>query len=237
MSRVLITGGSSGLGACLAAGYAKAGDHVTVADIAAPQGSAAYVYFDCGQPDFEWLADAPPFDIVICNAGISDSEDFLHTDSALDERLMRINTLGHMALVRELLRQEKMAHGGRLAFIVSASVFLPFPIAIAYAASKAALDGFALALEAYLVGRRISVTRIYPGPMRTPHAGKYYSRFNEGKGASPEIVARRIVKALQKRKQTLIPDMPARLFYLGALLCPALLARLTHRKYFGRRLR
>jgi NAD(P)-dependent dehydrogenase (short-subunit alcohol dehydrogenase family) len=231
---VLITGGSSGLGACLAEAYRNAGDHVTIADVAAPQVANCYVHFDCGKPDFSWIEDVARFDIVICNAGISNSEDFVRTDSAVDELIMRVNTLGHMALIRMLLTRGKIRSGGRVAFIVSATQWLPFPIAIAYAASKGALDGFAHALEAYVVGQDITITRVYPGPMRTPHAEKYYARFNRGKGTRPPAIARRIVTALEKRKRRVLPDRIAILCYIGSSLCPRLLCRLTYYTYFRR---
>lgn len=232
--RVLITGGCSGLGKALAERYAASGDNVTVADIA-PQEAAPphtqHVRFDCEHPSFSWLADAKPYDIVICNAGISNSDDFLATGHEHDSRLMQINALGHIALVRELLKAEKIVQGGRLAFVISGTAFLPFSIAIAYAASKAALDGFAHALAPYVYGQGISITRIYPGPMKTPHAEKYYVKYNEGKGASPERVAACVIRGITARKSRIIPDSTSRLFWLASCLMPSLLVRMVARKY------
>ena len=233
---ILITGGCSGLGKALAEQYALAGDAVTVADIA-PRETAPphtqHMPFDCEHPSFEWLAGTEAFDIVICNAGISNSDDFLHTDVENDFRLMQINALGHMALVRELLKTEKAKNGVRLAFVISGTAFLPFSIAIPYAASKAALDGFAHALQPYVYGRGITVTRIYPGPMKTPHAEKYYAKYNEGKGASPERVAKCILRGIEARNQRIMPDAASRLFWLASCLFPRFLVRMIWRKYHG----
>lgn len=234
--RILITGACSGLGKALAERYSAAGYEVTVADIAPSEAAppqAHYVRFDCEHPTFAWLADAEAFDIVICNAGISNSDDFLHTGHEHDSRLMQINALGHIALVRELLKAGKVNDDGRLAFVISGTVFLPFSIAIAYAASKAALDGFAHALAPYVYGRGISVTRIYPGPMKTPHAEKYYAKYNEGKGTSPERVAACIVGGIEARKQRIMPDAASRLFWLASSIVPRLLVRMVAKKYHG----
>jgi NAD(P)-dependent dehydrogenase (short-subunit alcohol dehydrogenase family) len=231
---VLITGGSSGLGACLAEAYLNAGEQGTIADVIAPEAASSYVQFDCAKPDFAWIDDVAVFDIVICNACISNSEDFQRTNSAMDELVMRLNTLGHMALIRELLTRERIRPGGRLAFIISATQWLPFPIAIGYAASKGALDGFAHALESYLVGRGITVTRVYPGPMCTRHAEKFYARFNRGKGNEPSTIARRVVHAVEKRKRRLIRDLVAWLCCVCSALSPRLLCRLTYKTDFRR---
>jgi cyclic-di-GMP-binding biofilm dispersal mediator protein len=232
--RVLITGGCSGLGQSLALLYAASGYHVTVADIAdqstAPQG-CDYVYFNCAQPTFEWLSSAQSFDTVVCNAGISNSEDFMGTDAELDSHLMRTNALGHIALVRELLKAQKIQQDGRLAFVLSATQFMPFPIAVGYAASKAALDGFAHAIAAYVWGQGISVTRIYPGPMNTPHAQKYYARYDQKKGANTDAVAKRICQGIQKRHAKVLPDKVASLFWLASCCSPQSMVYLAWRKF------
>jgi NAD(P)-dependent dehydrogenase (short-subunit alcohol dehydrogenase family) len=232
--RLLITGGCSGLGRALAERNIVDGHDVTVADIASKAHAplhCRHVQFDCEHPAFEWLNNVAPFDIVICNAGISNSDDFVGTSGELDSRLMQINALGHIALVRELLKKEKIVKGGRLAFVISASQFLPFPIAISYAASKAALDGFAHAVAPYVFSRGISVTRVYPGPMKTPHAAKYYARFDTGKGGDPKSVAARVNRGISARRRRVLPDNAALLFWLASLAFPALLGYFVRRKY------
>jgi NAD(P)-dependent dehydrogenase (short-subunit alcohol dehydrogenase family) len=232
--RVLITGGCSGLGRAMALQHVVLGNQVTVADISAKASApehCQYLHFDCAEPNFDWLTYTPQFDILICNAGISNSADFQHNAADLDRQLMQINTLGHIALVRALLRQEKLAHGGNIVFIISACQYLPFSIAISYSASKAALDGFAHALEPYVRSRNIAITRVYPGPMNTPHAKKYYSAYQQGAGAPSSAIAKRIIRATQLRRRQLLPDWLARLFWLASVLCPSALSFLVWRKY------
>jgi NAD(P)-dependent dehydrogenase (short-subunit alcohol dehydrogenase family) len=233
-NRVLITGGCSGLGQSLALRYVAAGYHVTVADIADQSATPVgcdYVYFNCAQPNFDWLGSAQSFDTVVCNAGISNSEDFMGTDAELDSHLMRTNALGHIALVRELLKAQKIQQDGRLAFVLSATQFMPFPIAIGYAASKAALDGFAHAIAAYVWGQGISVTRIYPGPINTPHAQKYYAGYQQNKGANVDAVALRIFHGVQKRRAKVLPDKAASFFWLASRCAPQSMVYFAWRKF------
>ncbi|MBW3636012.1 MAG: SDR family oxidoreductase [Armatimonadetes bacterium] len=237
---VLITGGADGLGRALALTYAGQGHQVTVLDVDAARGEdlashhdrIAFVPFNLAnftQGEVEQWSEG--FDIVICNAGISVSGDFRHISSEAEREVFEVNVLGHIRLLKLLLQSGRIRRGARLVFVLSASVYLPFPVALAYAASKAALDGFANALEPYLRGERISVTRVYPGPMNTAHHAKYYAQFTPRVGAAPENVARTIVKAVARRQRRVFPDGAGRLCRLGYGLSGQMLAALSHRLF------
>lgn len=259
--RVLITGGASGLGRALALQYAGAGREVLVLDrdrtagqslvdeVARRPGASDGVPSGPGKVRFaeldladceatrlgpvlgEALASGAPFDVVVCNAGISSSDDFLTTSRTHDETILNVNLIGHMQLLKALLTRGLIARRGRLGLVASATVYLPFPVALAYGASKAAVAGLAHALDPFLRGAKISVSCIYPGPLLTPHAEKYYRRFNEGKGADPRRVARRIVRGLDLRKRRIHPDLASGVFAFLAEFVPGLLAWIVHVKY------
>jgi len=190
----------------------------------------AYVPLDVADPAASDLASATDvYDIVICNAGISISGDFREIPFADEERVFAVNTLGHIQLVKQLLRTNWLTADGRIAFICSATVFFPFPISLAYAASKSALDGFVAALDAYLHGCGITVTRVYPGPMRTDHR-RFYAGFDRGRGADPECIAPVVIRGIMDRKRRVLPDSASRLLYLLSLV-PGLLSRPAHNQY------
>ena len=140
---------------------------------------------------------------------------------------MEINLFGHMRLIKALLQQHMIKDEGRLAFTISASVFTPFPLAVAYASSKAALDGFADALEPYLMPQKISVSRIYPGTMRTAHQQKYYSEMNPSTGANPDQVAEKTVRGIEKRKRRIYPDKMGRSFRMISRFLPWAMPKLA----------
>ena len=229
--RILITGGASGLGRAMVADYLQRREvsaiHVWDIDAAAGRALADQhetVHFqqvDLGDQDavaaavgeLLELVAGETVDTLICNAGISSCGGFPYTDWDAEMRVMQINLHGHLRLLRELLGPERrISEGGRVAFVVSASVVLPFPVAVVYAASKAGLNGFADALEPWLCHYGISVTRIYPGPMRTPHQEKYYAEMKPHSGATAEKIAGISVKAITRRRRRVWPDGPSKFF-------------------------
>jgi short-subunit dehydrogenase len=230
--RILITGGVSGLGRALVDEYLAESEtqaiHVWDVDeeagrkLATAHGAIDFQRVDLGNEEEVAAASVAlvksaeeveeTVDTVICNAGISCSGGFPHTDWETEMQVMRINLHGHLRLLRELLAARAISRRGRVAFVVSASVVLPFPVAVVYAASKAGLNGFADALEPWLRHYGISVTRIYPGPMRTPHQMKYYAEMRPHSGATPEKIGRISASAIRRRKRRVFPDGPSKFF-------------------------
>lgn len=234
--KVLITGGAKGLGASLCDVYLARGAGVTVMDCEAPRTAegAEFVAFDLRQAaEGDWPVLAGPFDIVICNAGISVSGDFRTIPDADEQDVMDVNFTGHKRLVKYLLNEELIRPRGRIAFICSATRYLSFPVALAYSASKGALDGFALALESYLIGREISVTRVYPGPMNTDHS-RYYPGARTAGGRRPEQSAPGIVRAIDRRRRQFCPDPVSRFYRVASRIVPGVLARKASRFYRDR---
>ena len=243
----LVTGGADGLGKAICRRLIQLGvQHVAVLDVDRAKGQALseghpevnFTPFDLAaftESDLETAASGiSPFDTVICNAGISACGNFKDTPSETEENVFEVNLLGHMRLVKALLRRRWIEKGGRLAFTISASVFTPFPLAVAYAASKAGLDGFANALEPYLIPEKISISRIYPGTMRTAHQQKYYAEMDPSTGSDPNQVAKKVVAGILKRKRHIYPDKMAKAFRAFSKIAPWAMPSLSHkatRKY------
>lgn len=234
--QVLITGGAGGLGASLSAVYRRRGAVVTVLDREPPgqPDGQLFIQVDLGRVTAgHWPDMRGPYDIVICNAGISVSGDFVKIPDEAEQEVMAVNYTGHMLLTKHLLRQGLIRKGGRIAFICSATRFLSFPIALAYGASKGALDGFAQALESYLIKDGISVTRVYPGPMNTAHS-RYYPGAQTSGGRRPEQSAPGIVRAIDRRRRQVCPDPVSRFYRLADKFIPRILARKSYNYYRDR---
>lgn len=158
------------------------------------------------------------YDIVICNAGISLSGNFIHHSSAENNKLMNINTMWHIELIRLLLSRNIINTKWSIGFIASASEMLPFPIALWYAATKWALRAFAVSLRSYLIWQDISVSVVYPWPIPTAHV-KYYGKevsHNEKTQKKVHNVAQKTFKGIEKRKRNIYPDIASKSILLAS---------------------
>lgn len=247
MGRVLITGGSSGLGKalvdlCVERGLAP----VCVLDIApapdAGDGKLDWVFHDMADQEAapwaalsETLQKKGPFDLVILNAGINATGRFEGIPLATHLSVARVNLLGPLRLVHMLLHAGLLAPGGRLVLISSLSVFTGYPGAASYAASKDGLASLARALRKPLrKSGNISVQLVCPGPMDTPHAARHAP---EGARADrridPARVARQIL-ALPHGRFVLLPGPGAKLAAVAGALFPQMMTRIMGKVLFAR---
>ncbi len=192
-----------------------------------------YIHCDISKIDQKTIEQlSGEYDIVICNAGISLSGNFLEHDLWANTKLMQINTLGHMELVRLLLLENKINEWGSIWAVASASQMLPFPIALWYSASKSALAGFCNALRSYLIWKKISVSVVFPWPMPTAHV-KYYGKevsYDEKSQKKVQKIAQASFQGIKKWKRNIYPDLVSKI--LAWFPLPGfILDRLMYRAY------
>ena len=182
MTNVLITGATSGIGEELTKLYAQQDWQVfacgrNLQKLHAMQSNLPNIKpisFDVTES--KQVADAAnsvssPLDIVILNAGECEYiEDPMHFDSAVFERVMRVNLLSVGYCLEYFL--PKIRKGGRLAIMSSSASYLPLPRASAYGASKAAVNYLANTLRLELHKFGVGVTLICPGFVKTPLTDK-----------------------------------------------------------------
>ena len=222
MKQILITGGMSGLWKQMAFIAQWKWYAVDILDISAWETSESellenmrFIQGDICKIDEKFLEKLSwNYDIVICNAGISLSGNFIDHSSVENTRLMNINTLWHIELIRILLENKIINKKWSIGCIASASEMLPFPIALWYSASKWALRAFADSLRSYLIGKKISVSTIFPWPMPTAHV-KYYGKEiinNEKTQKKILSIAAKALKWIEKRKRNIYPDIVSKIF-------------------------
>jgi len=218
--RVVISGGSSGIGAALARRYAGAG--TTLALIARREdqltrlaeslpGTAIPYPLDVADgaamvrasDDFVSRYGAP--DLVIANAGVSVGT---HGDESADlvklRRLLEVNVVGLAATLAAFAPSMRAAGHGTLAGIASVAGFRGVPGAGAYSASKAAAIVWLESLRNELAGSGVSVVTICPGYVDTPmtRVNRYRMPFL----LEADDAARRISRAIAaKRRFAVIP--------------------------------
>jgi len=238
MKRALITGGMSGLWKQLAYIALEKWYKVDVLDISRgeideiPQ-NMNYIHSDISKID-DTLGEklSEKYDMVMCNAGISLSGNFIDHSYEDNKRLMNINTLWHMELIRILITQKRLQRWGSIWFIASASEMLPFPIALWYSASKGALRAFAVSLRSYLIGTKVSVSVVYPWPMPTAHV-KYYGKeisHNEKNLKKIRSIAKKVLRWTEKWKRNIYPDMVSKILTITNPFNP-ILDRVMFRSY------
>jgi len=168
---VLITGGSSGLGAAIAAAVAEEGGTPVVLDRVAPRDGLAFRAVDLARPrDAEAAVrdvaeEHGGIDAVVTAAGTDACGDLLDVGAEDWERVIAVNLVGTAAVVRAALPALERSHG-RVVTVASTLGLRALPAATAYCASKFGVVGFTRALAGEL-GDRVGVTLLVPGGMRT----------------------------------------------------------------------
>jgi NAD(P)-dependent dehydrogenase (short-subunit alcohol dehydrogenase family) len=189
--RVVITGANRGLGLALAQAYATRGDEVW-AGCRTPEAAddlkaiTSNVYaLDTGSAEsittFARALDGRAVDVIVNNAGVDgrsfgapdSGRDVLALDVANIESQMRVNAIGPMLLVRELL--PALGRGSRVvnlsSQIGSMEVSAGMGRDVGYAVSKAALNMITVKLAWRLHDDGIIAVAIHPGYLRTDMGG------------------------------------------------------------------
>ncbi len=157
------------------------------------------------------------FDVLINNAGIMQSFTSI-SNLAIDEieRIMQVNYWGMVMLVKQSLPILQTRSEALIVNIASLSALLPFPGQTAYSASKAAVRIFSEGLREEMRGKGVDVALVMPGAMRTELAenSPFHSeesrarlrKMSEGRGfgLSPDRAARKILKALDRKRYRLV---------------------------------
>lgn len=174
----LLTGASSGIGRAVASALAERGarmlltgrDPCRLDEVGQATGGATYVA-DLSDTDMvealaDWaLAQGPPR-LVIHNAGLGLATGAAEASPDQRERLLSVNLVAPMVLTQRLLPAMSEAPG-RLVFVTSIAGLLGAPREAVYAASKAALHGYADSLRPELSRLGIGVTTFAPGVVDT----------------------------------------------------------------------
>jgi len=206
LGTVLVTGGSSGLGAATVAAVLAAGGTPLVLDLTPPAGDVAYAQVDLSDPR---AAEAAVRDIVEANGGRLDgvlTAAGIDTPAPLDgisgeawERIVLVNLFGTAAVARAALPYLKESHG-RIVTVASTLGIKAVGDATAYCASKFGVVGFTRSLAAETAGQ-IGVTLLIPGGMHTHFFDERDAQYKPGADAvlnKPEDTAAAVVFALSQ---------------------------------------
>jgi NAD(P)-dependent dehydrogenase (short-subunit alcohol dehydrogenase family) len=182
----VITGGAKGIGLACARRFAQEGGDLVLADIDADAGKAAaeklaaagcrveFVVADVGEKnDVVRVFDVAErtfggADILVANAGIHVTGEFLEVAEEDFDRVLRTNLksvfLCGQAAARSMVKQGR---GGSIVNLSSINALMPNPDAIAYATSKGGINALTKAMAVALSQYGIRVNALGPGTIVT----------------------------------------------------------------------
>jgi short-subunit dehydrogenase len=220
---ILITGGSSGIGAALARVYAGAATHLALwgrdaarleevaRDCRAANASVETTILDVRDiastvAAVEALDARVPLDIAILNAGLGGTA-APDRHAELPQRAHDIAMVNFASpVVCATVIAERMAARGKGHIVLMGSVagHFPLPMAPTYAASKAGLALFAEALELRIARHGVSVTLVAPGYIDTPMSRSVtsYKPFLMTADAAARIIMSKIAAG---RRRVVVP--------------------------------
>ena len=184
---ILITGSTSGIGLGLALRFHKAGNKVIVAgrrkallkQITADHPGIEAIELDVadaksiGQASERAAERYPDLNVLINNAGIMLSENVLEPGSLkVAEESVTINLLGTIRMTYEFLPQLAQKKDAAIINVSSALAFVPYPIALTYSATKAAVHSFTEGLRVQLADTSVRVIELAPPGVRTTLFGQ-----------------------------------------------------------------
>jgi short-subunit dehydrogenase len=250
---LIVTGASSGIGAALARAAADVGYRVAIVARRADRleevarairdggGTVVSVVGDVTAGDMPArivataLSSFGRIDAVVNNAGGGALGTLLEQTDAAIEAQWRVHVLAPLKLSRAALPHLE-ATRGQLVFLGSGIARVPLPNYGAYALAKAAIRAAATQLRRELRDRGVAVTYVDPGLVATEfHKAMGIQRANDVRAASPERVARAIVRGIARRSAVVnaVPLHTAGAVlgeWFGTLADPFIISRLSPRK-------
>jgi NAD(P)-dependent dehydrogenase (short-subunit alcohol dehydrogenase family) len=202
---VLVTGGSSGLGAAVVDLLLKAGDRPCVVDRRVPVSGVPWVECDLADTRAaeaatrELAGRVGGLDAVVTAAGFDVPGRLGEVPAETWERVVAVDLLAPAAVVRAALPWLEGVHGS-VVTVASTLGVKAVSDATAYCAAKFGVVGFTRALAAELAGR-VNVTLLVPGGMRTAFFDEREERYRPGVDAQlndPAHTAAAVVFALSQ---------------------------------------
>ncbi|MDP9399354.1 MAG: SDR family oxidoreductase [Actinomycetota bacterium] len=205
LGTVLVTGGSSGLGAAVVEAVEKEGGRPVVLDRVTPDSGAEYELVDLADARAAEAAvarvaeRAGGLDAVVTAAGTDRCGRLVDVPGEEWDRVVLVNLLGTAAVVRAALPHLERVQG-KVVTVASTLGWRALSDATAYCASKFGVVGFTRALNAETQGR-VGVTLLLPGGMQTAFFDDREPQYKPGPDAllnRPEDVAHTVLFALRQ---------------------------------------
>jgi NAD(P)-dependent dehydrogenase (short-subunit alcohol dehydrogenase family) len=205
--RVVITGGGTGIGAGLVAGFARQGSEVVFLDIQEDESRTLVaalrdapiqpVFRRCDLTDLDAItqtfADVGPVDVLINNAANDDRHAIAEVTPAYWENRMAVNLRHAFFCSKAVVEGMKALGGGAIINFGSISWHLGIADLVLYETAKAGIEGMTTGLARELGPFNIRVTCIVPGNVKTPRQSKWHSPDQEKELVASQCLPVRIM--------------------------------------------
>jgi len=241
-ARVVVVGGGSGLGRLWARRHAEAGDTVVIADVsdegmaetASSHAQIRAIRCDITRPADvrELFVMAGTIDRLILTAAIMPTSLAVEDSFERIERVMEINYLGNLRVIRAALSQMLPADRGEIIVLGSVVAEAPTPHMSAYAASKAALNVYVEILQHELLDSGVSIRLVLPPMTDTPLINQARETsnprsmvlgFERGIVARPEDIVSHAERAAARGRSRIYPHRMSWALHLARRFAPRLL--------------
>ena len=253
---VAITGGTDGIGKALVEAFLERGAKVATCSRTSEKVSELATEFS-GRPLLAMVADVSieedcknfiqktveefkGIDILINNAGISMRALFRETELSTLKKLMDINFWGTVYCTHYALHTI-LENKGTIVGVSSVAGYRGLPGRSGYSASKFAVNGWLEALRTELLDTGVNVMWVCPGftksnirnvALNKDARPQGESPLNESKLMSAEECARYIIKAIEKRKRTLVLTFTGKETVFMNRFFPSWTDKLTRKFFF-----
>lgn len=227
---VALTGGAGGMGALIARQLMMKGAEIVVVDrVDALPFHADYIRGDLGTP--EGIAtvaaelSARPVDVLVNLAGVQYFGPFEAQDPAMLAMGYTVNLVAPALLAQAVIPGMRARGRGQIVNVGSVFGAINFAHFVTYSSAKAGLKGLSEALRRELTGSGIAVTHVAPRAVKTPlNSAKVleFARLTKMNMDPPELVAARIVAAIEGREKDVVIGFPESLFVRVNALLPRL---------------
>jgi 2-hydroxycyclohexanecarboxyl-CoA dehydrogenase len=218
---VMMTGGASGIGRATVLMLAKEGARVLLCDVNEAGANETIKMAQGGPVEFVRVeltdgasvdacaADAlkragGKIDVLVNAAGWDRTQPFIEADQAFLDKVMGINLLGPVRLVRALFPAMIQGGGGKIVFVASDAGRVGSLGETPYSAAKGGIIGFTKSLAREGARHRITVNCVCPGPTDTPLFA-----------ANPERMREALLRAIPFRRLASPEDIAGAILYFA----------------------
>ena len=220
---VFVTGAGAGVGRAIALRFASGGYGVslvgrtasslqeTAALISAAGGTALHLVCDVAvRRDVHRAVDAAerelgPVDVLVNNAGVSDSVAFISMDDEVWERTLAINLNGTYHCMRAIAPGMFARRRGRIINIASSAGKVGYPYTAAYVASKHGVLGLTRSVAIEAASKGVTVNAICPGWVASDMTARSVARIVARTGKTGEE-AQEILEAMNPQGRLIQPE-------------------------------